>query len=242
MRVAPETESRAGRSVRARGPPPVPPAPSAGRSAAPRGLAARHRRSRISSCSVTTMRSAWRASAKLTRKAHQMSENVEPDEADHRPGADRHRTVPPTTRLTAAMSDHHQDEAPAREAAVRRERRLPGFAVACVPWSPFYPIAAQEQEFMAKATRLKPDDSRGDLPPLPCGRSRAQGRTQFGQPLHLAGGRGALGPGHRRGRQPRHQAALRHRRHARKRWWRWARIRCGTTSRPSVSTAARRRT
>ena len=65
---------------------------------------------------------------------------------------------PPTTRLTDDHQDHDRQETLPGEAAVRRERRLPGFAVACVH-RPFYPSIQQgNTEHMAKATRLKPED------------------------------------------------------------------------------------
>ena len=84
-------------------------------------------------------------------------QHVEPGETGHRPGADGHEQAA-DHQVDGHHQDHHRQEALAGEAAVRRQRRLPGFAVACVH-VPFYPSHMQgNTERMAKATRLKPDE------------------------------------------------------------------------------------
>ncbi len=82
----------------------------------------------------------------------------------------------------------------------------------------------------------------GDLPAL-CGRqSGAQGRAGIREPLHAAGGRGAVGAGHRRRRQQGDARACSRRPTRPRRWWRSAWTRCRSASRPSGSIATRPRT
>ncbi len=162
-------------------------------------------------------------------------QHVEPEEAEHRPGAVEQEHHAGDEAHPAEQRHQHQ-EADAAERAVRREHggKDRGFEVAVVGGH-----GRQYTETMAKKSARKssvktrkgkarqafdrqvfdrqaldPCADRGSVPPLPGGEPGTQRRAQAHQSVHAAGGGGAVGAGDRCRRQQGDARAVRGRRHA----------------------------